>query len=283
MRYLGDEVFSIVITSDPEIIDFCTLNGIYSVSKVKYWLISFPLSRANSFGLPYFSSILQTLFSVRQGIYPLECQYYAYANGDILLDFRMDQILDLVHTHQLEGNLKQDVLLVGRRTNTPSVNLYRSLSYSNREYHGRLLDAYKKYEQFMGLAMDYFIFSKSTFRDDFSPDVVVGRDMIDSYIYHYGLTSDRISVIDCSNSRWINWLGWLVVIALHQTGKEGNWGNKKTVKSEEDDQWNKRIVETLYNLSVPLYKTTFLSPNQIGSEWICVWNSSLYWWNAGTA
>ena len=45
----------------------------------------------------------------------------------------------------------------------------------------------------------------------------------------------------------------------------GNWGNKETVKSEEDDQWNKRIVEKQYNLSVPLYKTTFLSPNQIGN------------------
>ena len=121
-------------------------------------------------------------------------------NGDLLLDFRMESILDLVHSHQLEGNLKQDVLLVGRRTNIPTVNVFRSVSYSQREYESRLLSAYKTHEQFMGLAMDYFIFSKSTFRADFSSDVVVGRDMIDSYIFHYGMTSDRVSVIDCSNS-----------------------------------------------------------------------------------
>lgn len=42
------------------------------------------------------------------------------------------------------------------------------------------------------------------------------------------------------------------------------------MKSEEDDQWNKRIVEKQYNLSVPLYKTTFLSPNQIGNELNCI-------------
>lgn len=54
------------------------------------------------------------------------------------------------------------------------------------------------------------------------------------------------------------------MIALHQTGQEGNWGNKETVKSKEDDKWNKRIVEKQYNLSRPLFKTTFLSPNQIG-------------------
>ena len=112
----------------------------------------------------------------------------------------MDTILDLVHSHQLEGNLKQDVLLVGRRTNIPTVHLFRSVSYSKREYEGRLLDAYKQHEQFMGLAMDYFLFSKSTFRDDFSSEVVIGRDMIDSYIFHYGLSNERISVIDCSES-----------------------------------------------------------------------------------
>lgn len=142
------------------------------------------------------------------------------------MDFRMDTILDLVHSHQLEGNLKQDVLLVGRRTNIPTVHLYRSVSYSKREYEGRLLDAYKKHEQFMGLAMDYFLFSKSTFRDNFSSEVVVGRDMIDSYIFHYGLTNERISVIDCSNSRLFLSLELMCSDCSSSNGERGKLGKQ---------------------------------------------------------
>ena len=48
-------------------------------------------------------------------------------------------------------------------------------------------------------------------------------------------------------------------IAIHQTGEEGNWGNKKSVKSIEDDQWNKKILDQHYGTNITLFKTTYLS------------------------
>ena len=48
--------------------------------------------------------------------------------------------------------------------------------------------------------MDYFIFTEHTFGNDFLSDIVIGRDMIDSYIFHYCISNENIDVIDCSNA-----------------------------------------------------------------------------------
>lgn len=79
--------------------------------------------------------------------------------------------------------------------------LFISGALTREEYLSQLVSLYQRNEQFMGLAMDYFFFSESTFLQDFDSEIVLGRDMIDSYIFHYGLTNERISVIDCSESR----------------------------------------------------------------------------------
>ena len=139
--------------------------------------------------------------TVRHGSYPLECLYYGYMNGDILIDSRLEEVFDHVHLHQMEGNLKPDILLVGRRTNVRATQLSLSGASTREEYLSQLVSFYQQNEQFMGLAMDYFFFSESTFLQDFDSGIVLGRDMIDSYIFHYGLTNERISVIDCSESR----------------------------------------------------------------------------------
>ena len=158
-------------------------------------------TRTNKFGLPFFSSIIQVFSTVRHGSYPLECLYYGYMNGDILIDSRLEEVFDHVRLHQLEGNLKPDILLVGRRTNVKVSQLFISGALTREEYLSQLVSFYQQNEQFMGLAMDYFFFSESTFLQDFDSEIVLGRDMIDSYIFHYGLTNERISVIDCSESR----------------------------------------------------------------------------------
>lgn len=52
------------------------------------------------------------------------------------------------------------------------------------------------------------------------------------------------------------------MIAVHQTGSEGNWGNKHSVRSADDDEWNKNLLTGPYNGTV-LFKTTFLSPFRV--------------------
>ena len=56
-----------------------------------------------------------------------------------------------------------------------------------------------------------------------------------------------------------------VVIAVHQTGKEGNWGNKKSVVSVEDDKWNTQHISKQVNLNTTIAKTVFLSNHKLST------------------
>ena len=201
MKSLGEDVFPVVITTDRDYIHFCDMHGIYSTQAIE-WFHLFPLiRRTNPYGFPFFSSILNTLFTLRDGFSAVECSFYGYVNADILLDSRMGEVLSLVKQSQLEGKLSASLLLVGRRTN---VNVAESAFFkwiSAEESFSQLRELYFQNEQFMGLAMDYFLFTRNTFSRDFLPSVVVGRDMIDSYIYHYCYSHANVSVVDLSEGR----------------------------------------------------------------------------------
>lgn len=197
-------MFPVVITTDKDYIHFCDMHGIYSTQTIELFHL-FPLiRRTNPFGFPFFSSILHTLFTLRDGLSAVECSFYGYVNADILLDSRMGEVLSLVKQSQLAGKLNASLLLVGRRTN---VNVAESAFFkwiSAEESFNQLRELYSRNEQFMGLAMDYFLFTRSTFSRDFLPSVVVGRDMIDSYIYHYCHSRASVSVVDLSEGRGVS-------------------------------------------------------------------------------
>ena len=221
--------------------------------------------RTNLYGFPYFSSIVESLLTLRFGAYPLDCEFYGYVNGDILLDSRIEEVLDVIQSNQKDEQLKKRILLVGRRTNSLTTASLKVESMSDDEYLNYIKLRYIHNEQFMGLAMDYFIFTEHTFGNDFLSDIVIGRDMIDSYILHYCISNENIDVIDCSTAcrKWILNIITFIGIAIHQTGEEGNWGNKKSVKSIEDDQWNKKILDQHYGTNITLFKTTYLSNYRI--------------------
>ena len=144
--------------------------------------------------------MVEKLGSIRSGVYPIECSFYGYVNGDILLDSRMDTLLQAVQQAQKEYLIHPKVLLVGRRTNANVPSTLKVNQLSPYDYLQFIKREYKKNEQFMGLAMDYFIFTYDVFGNDFLSNIVVGRDMIDSYIYHYAYSKEDLSIIDCSNA-----------------------------------------------------------------------------------
>ena len=173
------------------------MHGIYSVHNVKYACAAVITSRTNPYGFPFFTSILHALFTVRNGMFPLECAFYGYVNADILLDPRIEEVLSFVRGKQLEGELQSSLLLVGRRTNI-HLSDYNSVEDASLQ---QIRHYFWQNEQFMGLAMDYFLFTESTFSSDFLSSVVVGRDMIDSYIFHYCYSRGNVSVVDMSEGR----------------------------------------------------------------------------------
>lgn len=128
----------------------------------------------------------------------MECNFYGYVNGDILLDNRIGEVLSFITQSQMKGELYSSLLLVGRRTNVNAADSAFFKGMSSEELFNELRDMYYQNEQFMGLAMDYFVFTRNTFTRDFLSSVVVGRDMIDSYIYHYCYTHANVSVVDMS-------------------------------------------------------------------------------------
>ena len=173
------------------------MHGIYYLQNVKYARVAAITSRTNPYGFPFFTSILHALFTVRNGMSPLECEFYGYVNADILLDPRTEEVLSFVKEKQLAGELRSSLLLVGRRTNI-NFSEYSSVEEIPLQ---QIRHYFWQNEQFMGLAMDYFLFTESTFSSDFLSSVVVGRDMIDSYIFHYCYSRGDVSVVDMSEGR----------------------------------------------------------------------------------
>lgn len=217
--------------------------------------------------------MVESLTNLRPSdVYPLDCDFLGYVNGDILLDSRLTEVLTMVQTARESKAIQSKVLLVGRRTNSFTSPSLKIEQMTLNEYQTYIQDQYIKNEQFMGLAMDYFVFSPQTFGSDFLSSIVVGRDMIDSYIFHYAFTHEDVTVIDCSQGGIYLILHLIVVIAIHQTGKEGNWGNKHSVTSKEDDQWNTMLIHEVYGKDTVLAKTTFLSDHKLSRLIQCVIN-----------
>ena len=150
---------------------------------------------SNPFGFPYFSSILEKLFKIETSF--RTCSYFGYVNGDILLDLRLPSLLR-EFTSLSSSSLSP--LLIGKRTNIHFPPEFSLDEFLPDQYQHILEDFYRREEQFLGLAMDYFLFTRTTFDNTFRPDVVIGRDMIDSYIFHYGYVSPHVQLVDISDS-----------------------------------------------------------------------------------
>ena len=153
--------------------------------------------RTNPYGFPYFSSILEQLYQLESSPSPRQCSYYGYVNGDILLDTRLPNLL--MEYSNLSSSFRSP-LFIGKRTNVHFLSDFSIDSFLPSQYQNLIQSYYREEEQFLGLAMDYFIFTKTTFDSSFRQDIVIGRDMIDSYIFHYGYTSSHVDVIDISDA-----------------------------------------------------------------------------------
>ena len=115
---LGSSVLPVIFTDDPFYLSICQRNSsLLCISKFE----------TNQYGLPYIRSFMAKLDT-------LDCQYYGYVNGDILLSHTLLDVLKLL---QQNKNVSQKRLIVGRRSNYPWMNITQ-LPIKNGEYESLL-------------------------------------------------------------------------------------------------------------------------------------------------
>ncbi|KAK8799625.1 hypothetical protein WA158_006173 [Blastocystis sp. Blastoise] len=191
----------------------------------------------NQFHTPFLGSILYDLE------HSIEADYYGYINGDILLP---PTVIDLFHeiTKMRERKLiKNKLLVVGRRLN---VNIYeKDTSLYTPETQSQFFERYfTTKEQFISVAQDYFLYTKSTFDLSHLPPVVIGRNGYDNYLVSYCYAQPSIDLIDASNA----------LAVLHQTDSHGNWAGGR---DNGDKGWNLMLTEqniTVATTSMANYK-----------------------------
>ena len=133
--------------------------------------------------------------------------FYCYTNGDILFDDGLIKTLKVLKP--VTSKMKQ-VLIVGRRTNY-------------KVSPGQVIDSFddikassKKGQLFGTNAQDYFISTSRGYPWETIPDFVVGRVGYDNWLVVTAIVKKMV-VIDTTKT----------VIALHQTGTDGNFAGKK--------------------------------------------------------
>ncbi len=143
--------------------------------------------------------------------------FYCYANGDIL--FEPGLIETLKTLEPVTAKMKQ-VLIVGRRTNfklTPKQNIDKFEDIQEFNKQGKL---------FGTNAQDYFISTPSGYPWDTIPDFVVGRVGYDNWLVVTAIVK-KMNVIDTTGT----------VIALHQTGTDGNFAGKQDSPYTHSQFW----------------------------------------------
>ena len=133
--------------------------------------------------------------------------FYCYTNGDILFDDGLIKTLKVLKP--VTSKMKQ-VLIVGRRTNY-------------KVSPGQVIDSFddikassKKGQLFGTNAQDYFISTSRGYPWETIPDFVVGRVGYDNWLVVTAIVKKMV-VIDTTKT----------IIALHQTGIDGNFAGKK--------------------------------------------------------
>ncbi len=132
--------------------------------------------------------------------------YYCYANGDILFDDGLIKTLQVLEPHVAK---MKEVLIVGRRTN------FKLSPGQNLDSFGALKDASKRGQLFGTNAEDYFATTTHGYPWETIPDFVVGRVGYDNWLVVTAIVK-RMVLIDTTKT----------VLALHQTGPDGNFAGK---------------------------------------------------------
>lgn len=122
--------------------------------------------------------------------------FYGYVNGDILVHSSLFDILTMVSKKPISSHL----LIVGRRYNTYVSKGFTETLLSRQVIDQFILDNILFNEQFIPVAQDYFIFSRSTFNRTNVLPVVIGRNRYDNYLCTLCKENPACALVDASNA-----------------------------------------------------------------------------------
>ncbi|KNB44581.1 hypothetical protein JH06_1833 [Blastocystis sp. subtype 4] len=87
-------------------------------------------------------------------------------------------------------------------------------------------------------ALDYFVFTSSTYNLSSLLDVVIGRPLYDNYLLHIISNDTEADLVDATESGWC-------VTAFHQTDEDGIFAGHKP---KEDLNWNRKLIKKQFVL-----------------------------------
>ena len=165
---------------------------------------------------PEFHPILPAMFLDAMNI--SKSVFYAYANADILFDNSLVTTLSSLRTAL--GNHK-NILITGQRKNWNIPLGHKGVLHSVKQVTN-ISNRIPWY--FSTLAMDYFITMPGGFPWSEQCDMAIGLPRYDNALLNYGLLNQQI-VIDATKG----------IVALHQTGKDGNYASHQTENPDYND------------------------------------------------
>lgn len=190
-------------------------NGtLLDLAKSYGWLV-YPVPRVNEKGTPFLRDLFFDALNRTESI------FYGYCNGDILFT---EGLLHTIQGIRRDIDVLNTTLVIGRRTNVivdpnSTIPFYKYNDIKTRAKTGKL---------FTLDAEDYFIMSNVTgFPWKNIKDVVIGRPGYDNYLVAISIMSNK-TVVD----------GTSTILALHQTGPDGNYAGAKNT----DSNYNKKLI-----------------------------------------
>ena len=173
--------------------------------------------------------------------------FYSWFNGDILFD---DGLIKTLTTIEQYLNQLNKPLIVGRRVN---------FDLRDRELWNKsdVTEAAKKGQLHANIAIDYFILARNQFIWDKVPDIVIGRSHYDVYLVYLAV-KNKLSVVDATKT----------ILALHQTGKDGN---NAGITTNKDWKYNVKILPNFDIYQGGADRTPLYTEHGNGNEKIEIW------------
>lgn len=143
--------------------------------------------------------------------------YYGFCNGDILFNEGLLETMNtmLQYKHQLNMTL-----IVGRRTN------FQATGSKAYKFSDVTAIAAEKGTLFQIDAEDYFLIKHGEFPWNKVPALVIGRPAYDNFLVAMAIRN-KLDTVDATKT----------LLALHQTGKDGNYAGHKS----KDSKYNKQV------------------------------------------
>ncbi|KAK8816903.1 hypothetical protein WA577_002697 [Blastocystis sp. JDR] len=212
------DVKAVVFTTDSFWLRYCKKNGLECSD----------VYETNYAGTPYFKSLIHRMEEMHS------CYFYGYVNGDIVFHSNITAVLKGVISLIREKKLKERVLVTGRRTNIFDYNM-RFISSNVEENDRNIERAATKGVLFREDALDYFIFTKTTYYWNQIPNLVIGRPLYDNYLLHIISKNRFTDLVDATPS----------ILAVHQTDEDGVFAGHKR---RQDVDWNRHLIGKHYKM-----------------------------------